>query len=67
MEWIYDAMENKWELYADAQSDEVLAEVGQDEDGTYYWVSLDDNCGYTDFETAAEAMTDADGHFDMAA
>ena len=63
MEWIFDVMENKWELYADAQSDEVLAEVGQDEDGTYYWIDLSDDCGYCDFATAAEAMADAEEHF----
>lgn len=59
MYWNYDAMENKWYLWNETDDgEEAIAEVGQDEDGTYYWITLDDNCGYTDFETAEEAMTD---------
>ena len=64
MYWNYDAMDAKWYLWNET---EAIAEVGQDEDGTYYWVDLGDNCGYCDFATADKAMADADGYFQEAA
>ena len=60
MYWNYDAMENKWYLWNETDDgEEAIAEVGQDEDGTYYWAD-DDGKGDYGFATAEKAMTDAD-------
>lgn len=60
MYWNYDAMDAKWYLFVETdEGDKNIAEVGQDEDGTYYWAD-DNGDGYCDFATAEEAIIDAD-------
>ena len=58
--WAYEADNQKWILWSHTEDDEVqIAEVGQDEDGTYYWVD-DNGKGDYGFATAEKAMSDAD-------
>ena len=64
MYWNYDAMENKWYLWNETDDgEEAIAEVGQDEDGTYYWVDLMDADGYCGFDTMDEAKADIEAYF----
>lgn len=66
--WAYEADNQKWILWSHTEDDEVqIAEVGQDEDGTYYWIEIESTCGYCDFATAEKAMADADNYFDKQA
>lgn len=66
--WAYEADNQKWILWSHTEDDEVqIAEVGQDEDGTYYWIEIESTCGYCDFATAEKAMADADHYFDKQA
>jgi hypothetical protein len=65
--WAYDAMDNKWYLWSNTDDEVQIAEVGQDEDGTYYWIEIENTTGVGDFATANRAMADADHYFDKQA
>lgn len=56
--------DNRWVLFShDEDGDETeIAEVGF-EDGSYYWVEIDSDCGYEGFDTLDEAKADAEKYF----
>lgn len=64
MYWNYDAMENKWYLWNETDDGEqAIAEVGQDEDGTYYWVELENETGYYGYDMIDEAKSAVEAYF----
>lgn len=64
MYWNYDAMDAKWYLWVETDDGEKnIAEVGQDEDGTYYWVELENETGYYGYDTTDEAKSAVEAYF----
>lgn len=51
----------KWYLFRDEE--DSLAEVGVEEDGTFYWIECETQSGYDGFESLKEAKADAEAYF----
>lgn len=58
----WEFYKNKWYLFPNDEEDSI-AEIGVEEDGTFYWVECETQSGYNGFETFKEAQTDAQAYF----